>query len=83
MSLRNGAKGGGADLLSLVTGDRTRESGMKLYQGKFRLDIRKRLFAGRVVGRWNRIPREVVMAPSLSEFKEHLDDALSLWFSFR
>ena len=48
---------------------------MKLHQGKFRLDIR--LFTERVVSHWNRLPREVVMAPSLSEFKERRDDALS------
>jgi len=50
---------------------------MKLCQGKFRLDIRKRLFTERVVGQWNWLPREVVTALSLSEFKEHLDDTLS------
>jgi len=39
--------------------------------------IRKRFFAERVVGYWNRLLREVITARSLSEFMEHLDDALS------
>ncbi|KFO04291.1 hypothetical protein N312_03945, partial [Balearica regulorum gibbericeps] len=39
--------------------------------------FRKGFFTETVVGHWNRLPRAVVMAPSLSEFKEHLDDALS------
>jgi len=50
---------------------------MNLCHWKFRLDIRKRLFTERVVGHWNRLPREVVRASRLSELTEHLDDALS------
>ncbi|KFV52180.1 hypothetical protein N328_12790, partial [Gavia stellata] len=41
--------------------------------GKFRLDIRRRFLTERVAHHRNRLPREVVMAPSLSEFKKHLD----------
>ena len=75
--LKGGSAGGDADLLSLVTSNRTQGNGMKLCQGKFRWDVRKRFFTERVVGHWNSLPWEVDKAPSLSEFNEHVDDALS------
>ncbi|KFV47665.1 hypothetical protein N341_11922, partial [Tyto alba] len=51
-------------------------NGVKLQQGKFRLDIRKRFFTEMVDSHWNRVSRDMVTAQSLSEIKEHLEDTL-------
>ena len=44
--------------------DRTRGNRFKLKQGRFRLDIRKKLFPVRLLRHWHRVPREAVAAPS-------------------
>lgn len=40
------------------------------------MHIRKKFFTHRVVGHWNRLPRKLVTALSLTEFRKHLEKAL-------
>ncbi|KFV08437.1 hypothetical protein N340_11908, partial [Tauraco erythrolophus] len=74
--LKGAYRKGGEGLFTRVCSDRTKGNGFKLKEGRFRLDIRKKFFTQRVVRQWNRLPREVVDAPSLEVFKARLDEAL-------
>ena len=64
-------------LFSRACCNRTRGNGFKLKEGRFRLDVRKKLFTVRVVRPWHRLPRQVGDAPSLETFSIRLDGALS------
>lgn len=75
--LRRGHGEGGAELYFLLSSDRTRGSSSELCQGRFAPDIWKHFSSNRMVRHGNRVPREVIDAPSLLVFKRHLDGALN------
>ena len=57
--------------------DRTRSNDLKLKEGRFKLDIWKKVFTLRMVRHWNRLPGKAVNVPCLEVFKDRLERVLS------
>ena len=54
-----------------------RGNGLKLHQGRFKLDFRKIFFLSeRVVRQWHRLCREAMELASVEVLKKHADEAL-------
>jgi len=66
--LKGGCKKEGDRLFSRVCWDRTKGSGFKLEEKRFRLDIRKK-----IARCWNRLSQDMVDALSLNPFRVRLD----------
>lgn len=53
-------KKSGEGLFTRACHDRTKGNGFTLQESRFRVDSRKKVFTGRVVRHWDRLPRKVV-----------------------
>ena len=78
ITLHSDVKGGCGEVGVGLSGnsDRMRDNGLKLFQRRFRLVIRKNFYSERAVKQWHRLPREVVELLSLEVFRNCVDVAL-------
>ena len=75
--LQGASKQEGRQLLERADNSRTRGNGVKLKEGRLRLDVRGKFFAMRVGRCWNSCPERLWMPrPSVEVLKARLDGAL-------
>lgn len=56
-------------LFSVAVADKTRSNGLKLQQGKFRLEFLRNLLAMRLFRHWNKLPK-LIVASMLRNFQK-------------
>ena len=59
------------ELADVTSGLRGHSS--KLFKPRCRTTVRQNLFSLRIVNEWNKLPQDVVEAPSINTFKNRLD----------
>lgn len=55
---------------------RTRGKGIKLHQGRLRLNMRRNFYIKRLIRDWSRLPREDIKLSFLDVYNSHLDMVL-------
>ncbi len=60
-------------MFQMSSEQRTRGHSQKLFKKRTRLNMCKNAFSNRVVNAWNNLPSSVVEAPTLNQFKSHLN----------
>ena len=64
------------DFFSFSSSANTRGHNLKLYKGRFSLDVGKYSFGNRIVEEWNALPQEAIDCTNVNLFKNRIDPHL-------